>query len=51
MSKPITWLVFIGFAAGNKDMIDYLATIKGYYDYGIFQAIQMKSPSPRCGRT
>jgi alanine-synthesizing transaminase len=22
-------------------MIDYLATIKGYYDYGIFQAIQI----------
>jgi len=31
----------IGFVAGNKDMIDYLATIKGYYDYGIFQAIQI----------
>jgi len=22
-------------------MIDYLATIKGYYDYGIFQAVQI----------
>jgi alanine-synthesizing transaminase len=22
-------------------MVDYLATIKGYYDYGIFQAIQI----------
>jgi alanine-synthesizing transaminase len=31
----------IGFAVGNKDMIDYLATIKGYYDYGIFQALQI----------
>jgi len=31
----------LGFVAGNKDMIDYLATIKGYYDYGIFQAIQI----------
>jgi alanine-synthesizing transaminase len=31
----------IGFAAGNKDMLDYLATIKGYYDYGIFQALQI----------
>jgi alanine-synthesizing transaminase len=29
--------------AGNKDMVDYLATIKGYYDYGIFQAIQIAS--------
>lgn len=33
----------IGFAAGSKDMIDALATIKGYYDYGIFQAIQIAS--------
>jgi alanine-synthesizing transaminase len=31
----------IGFAAGNKVMLDALATIKGYYDYGIFQAIQI----------
>jgi alanine-synthesizing transaminase len=31
----------IGFAAGNKDMINYLATIKSYYDYGIFQAVQI----------
>jgi alanine-synthesizing transaminase len=33
----------VGFAAGNKDMIDSLYTIKGYYDYGIFQAIQIAS--------
>jgi alanine-synthesizing transaminase len=33
----------IGFAAGNKEMIDALATIKGYYDYGIFQAVQIAS--------
>jgi len=33
----------VGFIAGNKDMINYLATIKGYYDYGIFQAIQIAS--------
>ncbi len=33
----------VGFAAGNKDMIEALATIKGYYDYGIFQAIQIAS--------
>jgi alanine-synthesizing transaminase len=42
MSKPYNMAGFrIGFVAGNKDMIDYLATIKGYYDYGIFQAIQV----------
>ncbi|MCA9000086.1 MAG: aminotransferase class I/II-fold pyridoxal phosphate-dependent enzyme [Planctomycetaceae bacterium] len=31
----------IGFCAGNHEMIRALATIKGYYDYGIFQAIQI----------
>jgi alanine-synthesizing transaminase len=42
MSKPYSMAGFrIGFAAGNKDMINYLATIKGYYDYGIFQAVQI----------
>lgn len=42
MSKPYNMAGFrIAFVAGNKDMIDYLATIKGYYDYGIFQAIQI----------
>jgi alanine-synthesizing transaminase len=42
MSKPYSMAGFrIGFAAGNKNMIDYLATIKGYYDYGIFQAVQI----------
>jgi alanine-synthesizing transaminase len=42
MSKPYNMAGFrTGFVAGNKDMIDYLATIKGYYDYGIFQAIQI----------
>jgi len=42
MSKAYNMAGFrIGFAAGNKDMLDYLATIKGYYDYGIFQAIQI----------
>jgi alanine-synthesizing transaminase len=42
MSKQYNMAGFrIGFVAGNKDMIDYLATIKGYYDYGIFQAIQI----------
>jgi alanine-synthesizing transaminase len=42
LSKPYNMAGFrIGFAAGNKDMIDHLATIKGYYDYGIFQALQI----------
>ncbi|OHB55113.1 MAG: aminotransferase [Planctomycetes bacterium RBG_13_44_8b] len=42
MSKPYSMAGFrIGFVAGNKDMINYLATIKGYYDYGIFQALQI----------
>jgi alanine-synthesizing transaminase len=42
MSKPYNMAGFrIGFMAGNKDMINYLATIKGYYDYGIFQAVQI----------
>ena len=42
MSKPYNMAgLRIGFVAGNRDMIDYLATIKGYYDYGIFQAIQI----------
>jgi len=42
MSKPYNMAGFrVGFIAGNRDMIDYLATIKGYYDYGIFQAIQI----------
>jgi len=42
MSKPYNMAGFrIGFAAGNKEMLDALATIKGYYDYGIFQALQI----------
>jgi alanine-synthesizing transaminase len=44
MSKPYNMAGFrVGFVAGNRQMIDYLATIKGYYDYGIFQAIQIAS--------
>jgi alanine-synthesizing transaminase len=31
----------LGFVAGNPQMIRALATIKGYYDYGIFQPIQI----------
>jgi len=44
MSKPYGMAGFrVGFAAGNKQMLDALYTIKGYYDYGIFQAIQIAS--------
>jgi alanine-synthesizing transaminase len=31
----------VGFCAGNRQMIKALATIKGYYDYGMFQAVQI----------
>ena len=31
----------IGYCCGNAQMIEALATIKGYYDYGMFQAIQI----------
>jgi alanine-synthesizing transaminase len=31
----------VGFCAGNADMIRGLGTVKGYYDYGMFQAIQI----------
>jgi len=31
----------IGFCSGNAEMIKSLAVIKGYYDYGMFQAIQI----------
>ena len=42
LSKPYNMAGFrVGFIAGNKDMVEYLATIKGYYDYGIFQPIQI----------
>jgi alanine-synthesizing transaminase len=32
-----------GFCAGNKEMVKALATIKGYYDYGMFAPIQIAS--------
>jgi alanine-synthesizing transaminase len=42
LSKPYSMAGFrCGFCAGNKTMINALATIKGYYDYGMFQAIQI----------
>ncbi|MEO8497119.1 MAG: aminotransferase class I/II-fold pyridoxal phosphate-dependent enzyme [Planctomycetota bacterium] len=31
----------VGFCCGNAEMIRALAVIKGYYDYGMFQAIQI----------
>ena len=31
----------VGFCAGNSEMIRGLGVIKGYYDYGMFQAIQV----------
>ncbi len=31
----------IGYCCGNPEMVRALATIKGYYDYGIFQPIQI----------
>ena len=32
-----------GFCAGNAEMVGALATIKGYYDYGMFAPIQIAS--------
>lgn len=31
----------VGYAAGNQRMLNALKAIKGYYDYGIFQAVQI----------
>lgn len=31
----------IGFAVGNRQMLQALAKVKGYFDYGIFQPIQI----------
>ncbi len=33
----------VGFAVGNKKMIDALVKIKSYFDYGVFQPIQIAS--------
>ncbi len=42
-----------GFCAGNADMVKALATIKGYYDYGMFAPIQIASviAMRECGGT
>ncbi len=42
LSKPYNMAGWrIGFCCGHKQMIKALGTIKGYYDYGIFQAVQI----------
>ena len=42
MSKGYTMAGWrVGFCCGNAEMIRGLAVIKGYYDYGMFQAIQV----------
>ncbi len=42
LSKPYNMAGWrIGFCCGNRQMIDALKTVKGYYDYGIFQAVQI----------
>ena len=33
----------VGFCCGNAEMIRALSVIKGYYDYGMFQAVQIAS--------
>ncbi len=44
MSKPYNMAGWrIGFGLGNRTMLDALATIKHYYDYGLFQPIQIAS--------
>ena len=42
LSKPYNMAGWrIGFCCGNAQMIKALSTVKGYYDYGIFQAVQI----------
>jgi len=44
MSKPFNMAGWrIGFCVGNSQMVKALAQIKGYYDYGIFQPVQIAS--------
>ncbi|NBB94452.1 MAG: aminotransferase class I/II-fold pyridoxal phosphate-dependent enzyme [Planctomycetes bacterium] len=43
-SKPYNMAGWrVGFCVGNPEMVRALGTIKGYYDYGMFQAIQVAS--------
>jgi len=42
MSKPYNMAGWrVGFCAGNAEMCRALMKVKGYYDYGIFQAVQI----------
>lgn len=42
LSKPYNMAGWrIGFCCGNREMVKAMGTIKGYYDYGIFQAVQI----------
>ena len=42
LSKPYNMAGWrIGFCVGHSEMVKALGTIKGYYDYGIFQAVQI----------
>jgi alanine-synthesizing transaminase len=42
LSKPYNMAGWrIGFCCGHPQMVKALSTIKGYYDYGIFQAVQI----------
>lgn len=44
LSKPYNMAGWrIGFCIGNAEMLRALATIKGYYDYGLFTPIQIAS--------
>ena len=44
MSKPYNMAGWrVGFCAGNAEMCRALMKVKGYYDYGIFQAVQIAS--------
>jgi len=42
MSKPYNMAGWrVGFLAGNSALVDCLGRIKGYFDYGIFECIQL----------
>lgn len=41
MSKPYNMAGWrVGYGVGNRDLVNLLGSIKGYYDYGLFLAIQ-----------
>ena len=44
LSKPYNMAGWrMGFCCGNAELVKALGTIKGYYDYGAFQAVQIAS--------